>query len=1195
MRPARSLSPLALFALTLLLAGPLGCASEAPDGPGPGADADGGDDLQGDAPDLLGDTPTDGPGDVADTGDAADTFDAADTLDDADVVDEVPRVVNAFSENGLDIVVRFSEPMDPATTEVPANFAVQGSDASSLPVRAVRLDGRFAFLGLDLSGTSINPALTYEVVVRNATDLTGNVIDPQHNRARVNRPLYLAIIWHQHQPLYLDPVRDMLSGPWVRKHATKDYWDMTAIVRDYEGIHMTVNLTSVLLVQNQLYVDRLGPYLDPINNTIDEAGYFAAWGGRTDPFVDLLLRDTPTRQAATEEQLGLFYADPWATVSTSDPIMQRFPEYIALRDMNRDMYDQMEFAYLKVFFEVAWFDPDFLNGPVPLTNGWTVDLTDVVDRQPNGTYLLNPYYTSAAPDNATRLARLEVLANRLLAENVKIMTDVVPLHRSLLYDPLTREGSVEVVTTPFYHPILPLLVNTDLARHAQPTDLLPSPPFSFPDDAFAQVALARRFYEETFEQPLYGMWPAEGSVAEEIVGLLAENGIQWIATDQRVLERSTPPGQPHWYPYQVDADTVVGSGGSTDDSVMIVFRDGPLSDNIGFLYQTWRGEDAANDFMANVLAQAPRFGQPDRLLTVILDGENAWELYRQEHDGKGFLHALYRQLQESQEVGELVTVTPSEYIHGNLDRGVTAHPIAEQRELEPLWRGSWIDASYATWIGESEENLAWNYLLQARTDLDRSGLPRPNPLSPPPPASDAEGTAIWNAWQSMYAAQGSDWFWWYGDDQTSASNDDTPFDRGFRSQLNGMYAFMNEALLLRGEDPFPVPDFAPIIQPRATTMRGPFDPAPVINGRFEPDETEWSAVGGSFYDNDSGGTIASRNDDIALVYYGYDRRPAAPAEEAVYIALLFNEDLSAKLNSNYVVRVFTNYKHILDVGLGTYEPNPPLLNTQSPDGVPLNFVGGGAGWMLELDFSGATVQVRLSQANGSGGWVSRPLGGIQLGGPVPGGRILELRLPWSALGMAFGDPFEFLITASEGTTLIDQAPQLESQVLFDDATNLVIVVFEVDVSGEPVVVGVDREGNPIVVQIPIDTWVEIRTPPPPTGSGIVYITGNQDQLGNWYPNLLALRDDGQSPDRVAGDRIWTRSFSFRPGLLLHWKYTIGTPSDEGRWPNTEEFPLTERGYTLPGAPTTVVLREIFADRPASSGSKAPYTRIVLGE
>ena len=194
-----------------------------------------------------------------------------------------------------------------------------------------------------------------------------------------------------------------------------------------------------------------------------------------------------------------------------------------------------------------------------------------------------------------------------------------------MFDLETMEGQIEMATTPFYHPILPLIYNTEEAKMAQPFDTLPFPAFSYPEDANAQIARSVSYFDQVFGQPPGGMWPGEGSVS----------GIRWfpcfsrtispIATGNKVLERSTPPYQPAYYPYRVDGDTVVGSGGTTDDEMSILFRDTVLSDKIGFAFQGLAGQDAANIFFGDVLSQAPPFGAKDRLVTVILDGENAWE------------------------------------------------------------------------------------------------------------------------------------------------------------------------------------------------------------------------------------------------------------------------------------------------------------------------------------------------------------------------------------------------------------------------------------------------------------------------------------------------------------------------------------------------------------------------------------------
>jgi alpha-amylase/alpha-mannosidase (GH57 family) len=296
------------------------------------------------------------------------------------------------------------------------------------------------------------------------------------------------------------------------------------------------------------------------------------------------------------------------------------------------------------------------------------------------------------------------------------------------------------------------------------------------------------------------MWPGEGSVADEVVPIFAKNGIQWIATDEKILARSKPQGQMKFYPY------AVFGGSAAEDAVGVVFRDTELSDKIGFTYQTYEGEDAADDFIKSVLRYAPGSDEPDRLLTVILDGENAWEWYRRDIDGKGFLNALYRKLSTLYETRQIVTVTMSEYIHGNKSRGVSAHPVEAMRKLDWLYPGSWINANYDTWIGEDEENRAWDYLLQARQDLAQSGVGQPDPAAPEPRVKTKKWFA-YKTWEAMYAAEGSDWFWWYGTDQT-APGGDKPFDIAFITHLKNIYAF---GKLAGGK--FPEREYKPVILP----------------------------------------------------------------------------------------------------------------------------------------------------------------------------------------------------------------------------------------------------------------------------------------------------------------------------------------------------------------------------------------------
>lgn len=582
-----------------------------------------------------------------------------------------------------------------------------------------------------------------------------------------NGTLYLNIIWHQHQPLYLNPESDQLEAPWVRTHGTKDYYDMASILEQYPDVHCTFNLTSSLLMQiDEYYVQRLKPFVDQKKNRIRTTDFFSQWKGKTDPWIDLALKPT---SAFNEEDKNFLLGNTWNALFISDVMLSRFPEYKFLKEkmLRKESLSEQELREIKCWFFLAYFDPDFLENKQQLADGSVIDLTDMISRQDDGTYRLKKTIT-------------EDDCNRIVAETYKVLSNIIPIHKKLMYDRKTTKGQIDIITTPFYHPILPLIYDSERAKECQSNQEMPQR-FHFPQDAEAQVVKAVRYFRNTFGQSPAGMWPAEGSVSDEILPLFSEQGIQWIATDEKILFRSRPPQQPVYYPYRA----------GEEHPVAIVFRDTGLSDKIGFTYQSWKGVDAANDFIHHILNYAPPANEPDRLLTVILDGENAWEWYRQDNDGKEFLHSLYRMLSECYRSRKVVTVTMSEYIHGNRLREIPSHPASSMRKLDRLYSGSWINANYDTWIGNPQKNRAWEYLGTARRDLERSEIisPKPSARVPKP------GTKPWfayKAWEEMYAAEGSDWFWWYGTQQYVPGGT-APFDAAFIKHLNNIYTFARSA------------------------------------------------------------------------------------------------------------------------------------------------------------------------------------------------------------------------------------------------------------------------------------------------------------------------------------------------------------------------------------------------------------------
>jgi alpha-amylase/alpha-mannosidase (GH57 family) len=537
------------------------------------------------------------------------------------------------------------------------------------------------------------------------------------------KPLHIAWLWHQHQPLYRDPDAPEASGsyryPWVRLHAIRDYYSMAALAGEH-GVHVTFNLTPVLLRQIDDYV----------------------LNGATDRALDLTRRPAETlNRSQVEEVLSTFFDADW---HNQVYVHLRYRELFERRTAGV-RFSRQDVRDLQMWFNLAWFGHEFRTGAVRLITGETVTVDRFV-RQQRG------------------FSHDDVLA--MVEDQYTILRAVVPIHRAL-----QESARIEVSTTPAFHPILPLLIDTDRAYIDRSGTSHPTR-YAYPEDAGAQIELARTDYLGRFGRGPAGMWPAEGAVSAEAVQMIEREGISWIATDAGVLARS---GQ--WGYRAFEPSVLCQPYRASDDanSVALFFRDTDLSDGIGFRYGQYPDADAAvNDFFRAI---ERRFlgrldDDEDRVLTIVLDGENAWGGYPD--DGRPFLRALYRRLFSDP---RLKTVTFAEYLRGNPARGIEPHPVRQLTRVYDLATGSWIDepssspgVDLGTWIGEPEENKAWNLLGLARSAVARATAQRPD---------------VGRAHQSVLAAEGSDWFWWFGSDQESRN--DAEFDELFRAHLRGVY------------------------------------------------------------------------------------------------------------------------------------------------------------------------------------------------------------------------------------------------------------------------------------------------------------------------------------------------------------------------------------------------------------------------
>jgi alpha-amylase/alpha-mannosidase (GH57 family) len=735
----------------------------------------------------------------------------------------------------------------------------------------------------------------------------------------MSHPLYVAFIWHQHQPLYKSRIAGEYRLPWVRLHGTKDYLDLVLLLERYPKLHQTVNLVPSLIMQIEDYVA----------------------GTAFDPYLSLALKPTEDLSEGDRHFIIEHFFD-----ANHRTLIDPHPRYSELyrqrQDSGRDWcfshWELADYSDLLAWHNLAWIDPLFWDDP---------EIAQWLDQGRN--FSLGD-------------------RQRIYSKQREILSRIIPQHRKM-----QDSGQLEVTTTPYTHPILPLLADTNAGRVAVPEMTLPQSRFQWSEDIPRHLRKAKEMYGDRFGRPPRGLWPSEQSVSPAILPDIAAQGFEWICSDEAVLgwtlnhffQRdglgTVEEPELMYRPYRLMTE---------QGDLSIVFRDHRLSDLVGFTYGSMEPRQAATDLVGQLeaIARSLKLRQAEGgsslvqpwLVTIALDGENCWEYYPQ--DGKPFLEALYQTLSEHTGI-QLVTV--SEF----LDQ----YPPIKVLPTQSLHSGSWVDGSFTTWIGDPAKNRAWDLLTEARQVL----------------ANHPEATEESNpeAWEALYAAEGSDWFWWFGEGHSS--NQDAMFDQLFREHLIALYQSLNE--------PVPPTVRAPV---EAHGDRQDYRPQsfihPVIDGRG--DEQDWDKAG-RFEVGGARGTM-HRSSVVQRVLYGVDH-------------------LNFYLRVDFKAGAKPGVDLPPELHLLWFYPDRPMANSlipiaDVPDVSPVNYL-----YHHHLGIHLSTQSTWFQEAGDYSQWISRP-GRAK----VALDTCLEISVPWADLhGVQPDWSLQLLMILADEGQFVDFMPE----------------------------------------------------------------------------------------------------------------------------------------------------------------------------
>ena len=796
-------------------------------------------------------------------------------------------------------------------------------------------------------------------------------IEQRSGADKVDDALNLAIVFHQHQPYYRNMLTGMYEMPWVRVHAMTEYVDSPGILEKYPDTKVTYNLVPSFMEQLMDYHrnETLDVHTDIAKRPWSEGDYPNA--------TDLELHTM---------QFQSFWNSGWIyNVSDDDPSAWVKPSsgrYSELHGrtmhnlkpatiMDDALLPPQEFLDLQVLWYLYQFSPDYVLGSYDASHR---DEGLIALFQQNGNYSHEDlmYVVDAQHEH---------------------MGNVLPM-----YSDLAASGQVELSTTPYYHPIMPLLMMDGWTFE----DGIRVNKDSWEDDTRHQLNSGMDLFEEEMGFRPVGMWPSEEAVSPAMVQPVSDVGIEWMITDEELLMKSTDSSGNN-----VDVNDAANlampwvATGVDGGEVAVIFRDRVISDRVAWQYGSMTPEDAVTDFISyidGVRQQLLDAGEDpsEHMLTVSMDGENWMFMSEFQHNdnGRPFVDEWFSRLGSHPTIK---TTTPSEF-------------LSEERDLpqiDTIGTGSWVDGTLSTWAGEEEESLAWQRLVEARNALVDFESSNPN------------HSGLDAAWESVYIAEGSDWYWWYGLDQDSGY--DEMWDVLFKVHLSNIYRAVDLEL-------------PPYLQELWTNPALPIEPygntiEPMIDGIALPGEWDGAALYDAPVD---GGEL-----DITSFHLGYD-------SNNVYVRI--DTEDAPSLTGEKAIEIYFMQPNAVNF-------NEAETNFRTQQGKEI--LGFPAKRMVSFDFDELRDDGRSKwnlynakgKIAGQERWTSSTNSGL---GGCAFNEVHEFAIPWSDLGLAPGYSTRVKVVTAFSDTMFDleMAPPAPAEMILPDLEEWVTILDIDDTIGD---------------------------------------------------------------------------------------------------------------------------------------------------